>query len=202
MISLIDAEIGRLLEYLEQAGLSENTVVVFTADHGEMLGDHGLSRKGLFHYEPLIRVPLAISWPRHVPGGRRQAGIVQSVDLPTTMLDVAGVPIPHPYQGLSLRPWACDERHDAPRQHALVTNGGEGPHYDPWPELRTLVTDDWKLQYVVGEGHIELDSLVEDPAELNPRDPAQYEAVVASLLGRLVDAGSKASVWGEHIGRW
>jgi hypothetical protein len=46
--------------------------------------------------------------------------------------------------------------------------GGEGPHYDPWPELRTLVTERWKLQYHVSEGHMELDDLTQDPAELHP----------------------------------
>src|SRR5579883_599882 len=154
MLSLIDAQVGRIVRHLEQLGLAERTLIVFTSDHGEMLGDHGISRKGLFHYEPLIRVPLAFYWPGQVAGGLRQRGLVQNVDLPATFLDAAGIAIPHQYQGRSLLPWCRGERDDSPRTRALITNGGEGPHYNPWPELRTLVTDRFKLQYYVGENHL------------------------------------------------
>lgn len=202
MITLIDDEIGRLLGHLDELGLTEDTVVVFTADHGEMLGDHGIPRKGLFHYETLIRVPLVVSWPGTLAEGRRQEGIVQSVDVPATLLDLAGLAVPHEYQGVPLSSWTRDERDDSPRRHALVTNGGEGPHYDPWPELRTLVTDEWKLQCYVGEGVLELDNLREDPEELSPKNLEEHAADVNSLLQEMVEAGSEASVWGRHRGRW
>lgn len=203
MISLIDDEIGRLLGCLETSGQAANTVVVFTADHGELLGDHGLSRKGLFHYEPLIHVPLVIAGPGVDGAGTRQTGIVQTVDAITTMLALAEVPVPPEMQGMSLRPWLTGERTDAIQPFALVTNGGEGPHYDPWPELRTLVRDDgWKLQHYVGEDWLELDDLKADPHELDPRDPDTHQAEVRSLLADLVDAGSAASVTGRQTGRW
>ncbi len=203
MISLIDDEIGRLLAYLEEHDLTRNTVIVFTADHGEMLGDHGLPRKGLFHYEPLIRVPLAFAWSGHVPAGRRVDGIAQTVEATVTMLDLVGSPIPPQMQGFSLAPWLYGDRLDSPRDAALVTNGGEGLHYDPWPELWTLVTDNWKLQYGVHDGFIDLDHLGEDPHEIAPRDPDDYPEVVQRLLCRLVDAGSDASSMREvQTGRW
>jgi len=202
MISLIDEQIGRLMRHLEDLGLLDNTVVIFTSDHGEMLGDHGLSRKGLFHYEPLIRIPLLFHASGHIVGGLRQHGIVQSVDIPATILDLVGIPLPQEYQGLSLVPWCRGEHNDAPRSYALVTNGGEGSDYHPWPELRTLVTERWKLQHYVKEGRVEIDDLVQDPQELHPLDVEKHELLVRSLLGTLVDAGSAASVWGQHIGRW
>lgn len=202
MISLIDEQVGRLLDHLAAARLAERTVVVFTADHGEMLGDHGLARKGLFHYEPLIRVPLAVSWPGRVPAGRRLPGIIQSVDLPATLLGFAGVPRPDEYQGVPLGPWCLGERDDAPRRHALVTNGGEGPHYDPWPELRTLVTERWKLQYYVDERRVEIDDLATDPGEVDPPAVDQDPGLVRELLEGLIDAGSAASVWRRQTGRW
>jgi arylsulfatase A-like enzyme len=202
MLSLIDDQVGRLLQHLSEKGLAENTLVVFTADHGEMLGDHGLARKGLFHYEPLIRVPLLLHWPGHFAAGSRQSGIVQTVDITATILATAGIVPDLPYQGLSLLPWCRGERHDAPRECALITNGGEGPHYDPWPELRTLVTERWKLQYYVGEQHIELDDLTEDPAELHPLPIQEHHDLVHRLLGQLVDTGSAASVRRRQVGRW
>lgn len=202
MISLIDDQIGRLLDHLARTGAADRTLVIFTADHGELLGDHGLSRKGLFHYEPLIRVPLVIAWPGRIPVGQREAGIVQSVDLPPTMLAAAGIDAPWQLRGISLLPWCSGDGDGSPRSRALVTNGGEGPVYDPWPELRTLVTDRWKLQHYVGEEHIELDDLQDDPNELCPRDPAAHPARVTSLLRQIVDAGAAASVTRPQTGRW
>lgn len=67
MIELIDENVGRLLAALEETGQRENTVIIFTSDHGEMLGDHGLLLKGCRFYEGLVRVPLIISWPGHLP---------------------------------------------------------------------------------------------------------------------------------------
>ena len=67
MIELIDDNIGRLLDALEETGQRENTVIIFTSDHGEMLGDHGLLLKGCRFYEGLVRVPLIISWPDQFP---------------------------------------------------------------------------------------------------------------------------------------
>ena len=208
MISLIDAQVGRIVRRLRELGLADDTVLVFTSDHGEMLGDHGLARKGLFHYEPLIRVPLLVWAPPRLAErlgllpGLRVSGIAQNVDIPATLLDLAGVPIPSEHQGISLLPWCRGERTDGPRPYALVTNGGEGPDYEPWPELRTLATERWKLQYYVDVGRAELDDLERDPQEVAPPDPEQHRDLVRDLLGRLVDAGSGASVWGEHIGRW
>ncbi|MBA2364504.1 MAG: sulfatase-like hydrolase/transferase [Chloroflexia bacterium] len=202
MISLIDAQVARLVRHLEDLGVAEHTAIVFTSDHGEMLGDHGLARKGLFHYEPLIRVPLLVCMPSGPSTGQRHRGIVQSVDITATILDFADVPLPEQHQGRSLLPWCRDGHDDAPREHALVSNGGEGPNYNPWPELRTLVTDRWKLQYYVNEGRVELDDLATDPDELHPLDPEQHQPLVHDLMGRLVDASSAASTWGSHIGRW
>lgn len=202
MLSLIDEQVGRLMQRLVERGLAEQTLVVFTADHGELLGDHGLARKGLFHYEPLIRVPLLLRWPGQCAAGSRQPGIVQTVDITATLLAAAGIAPELPYQGISLLPWCRGERHDAPRACALVTNGGEGPHYDPWPELRTLVTERWKLHYYVGEDHLELDDLTNDPAELHPAPIQERPALVQHLLRQLIDAGSAASVWRQQVGRW
>ena len=202
MISLIDDQIGRLTGHLEELGLADSTLVIFTSDHGEMLGDHGLSRKGLFHYEPLIRVPLLFYHAGHLPAGLHQDGIVQNVDLPVTILDVAGVPRHSRHQGVSLLPWCRGEQEDSPRPHALIINGGEGPHYDPRPELRTLVTERWKLQHYTGEDHLEIDDLEDDPHELDPLDVERHPALVQELLNKLVDAGSAASLWEEQTGRW
>lgn len=109
MISLIDDQFGRLVDFLRESGQAENTVIVFTSDHGETLGDHGLLYKGCRFYEGLVRVPLVFSAPWW-DGGRQCDGLAELLDLSATLLDVGGVEIPDYHQGRSLLPWLSGER--------------------------------------------------------------------------------------------
>ena len=76
MIKLIDDQVGRILDALEESGQRDNTVVIFMSDHGETLGDHGLIQKGCRFYEGLVHVPLILSWPGQFAAGsgQRRAG--------------------------------------------------------------------------------------------------------------------------------
>ncbi len=109
-IELIDKQIGRLLSTLEETGQLEDTIVVFMSDHGDMLGDHGLLLKGARLYDPLVRVPLIISWPageaRRWPaqGSGWSSALVELVDVAPTLLEAAGIDPPSGMQGRSLLP--------------------------------------------------------------------------------------------------
>ena len=94
MIELIDHNVGRLLEALERTGQREHTLIVFTSDHGETLGDHGLLLKGCRFYEGLVRVPLIWSWPGRFQPGLRTDALVELIDIVPTLLDLAGLPLP------------------------------------------------------------------------------------------------------------
>lgn len=98
----IDHQLGRLLDYLDRAGLRDNTIVIFMSDHGELLGDHGMYWKGGFFYEGLIRVPLILSWPGKIQQGVRSSALVELVDLAPTLLELADLPVPQYIQGQSL----------------------------------------------------------------------------------------------------
>ena len=102
MIEHIDHELGRLLNVLEDVGQLENTVIIFTSDHGELLGDHGLLYKGCRFFEGLVHVPLIISWPDSWEQDVRSNALVELIDLAPTVLEAAGVPVPSRMQGLSL----------------------------------------------------------------------------------------------------
>jgi arylsulfatase A-like enzyme len=102
MITRLDEHIGRMLAWLEDNGLAENTLVVFTSDHGDMMGDHGLIRKGCRFYEGLVRVPLVFAWPGRYEAGLRSDALVELTDIVPTLLDAAGVPVPEDMQGRSL----------------------------------------------------------------------------------------------------
>ncbi|RPJ39833.1 MAG: sulfatase, partial [Chloroflexi bacterium] len=99
MMSLIDIEIGRILDALDRLGIAENTLVVFTTDHGHFLGQHGLIAKGAFHYEDLLRTPMIVRCPGRVPAGRVSAALQSQVDFAPTWLAAAGLPIPGLMQG-------------------------------------------------------------------------------------------------------
>jgi arylsulfatase A-like enzyme len=101
--------LGRLLSFLESSGQRDQTIVVFTSDHGETLGDHGLVQKGCRFYEGLVRVPLIFQGPGIVPG-RQRAALVELLDMSATLLELAGVPLPEHHQGRSLTPLLTDAR--------------------------------------------------------------------------------------------
>ena len=92
MVSLIDDQVGRILEALEETGQADNTLVVFMSDHGEMLGDHGIYFKGPHFYDCQMRVPLIMRWPRWwILKNRQVDGFVELVDLMPTFLEAAGL---------------------------------------------------------------------------------------------------------------
>ena len=103
-IELIDDQIGRLLAALDESGQRENTLIIFTSDHGEMLGDHGLLLKGCRFYEGAVHIPLIISWPGHYQQGVVSDALVELTDLAPTILDETGLPIPDDMHGISLAP--------------------------------------------------------------------------------------------------
>lgn len=104
MIAQIDDQFARLLKALEESGQHDNTLVVFTSDHGEMLGDHGLMYKGCRFYEGLVRVPLIFYWPGVVKANQKAHGLVELLDISATLLDYAGLTLPDYFQGKSLCP--------------------------------------------------------------------------------------------------
>lgn len=103
MIELIDEQFVRLLDVLETTGQLDSTMIIFTSDHGELLGDHGLIYKGCRFFEGLVHVPLIVSWAGNFSRALRSDALVELVDLAPTILDVAGLDIPYFMQGKSLK---------------------------------------------------------------------------------------------------
>ncbi len=114
LCSLIDTHIGTILDTLEACGLADNTIVVFTSDHGDMMGAHQLVAKCLM-YQEAVRVPLMMRLPGR-SGSARVTGPVSQIDLVPTLLDLMGQALPEQLQGTSLRPLMASPggRHDAP----------------------------------------------------------------------------------------
>ncbi|PRX66843.1 choline-sulfatase [Nonomuraea fuscirosea] len=194
MVSLVDDEVGRILAALDETGLAENTLVVFTSDHGEMLGDHQLMLKGPMMYECAVRVPLLMRWPAGLPAGERRAELVQWIDLASTFLAAAGAPPLPRGQGLDLLPLARGEQ-DAPvRGWALCEYRNSGHPYPEPVHTTMLRRDHWKIVVYHGAPATtrartgELYDLDRDPAELdNLWDDPAHAAVRAELQESLLD---------------
>lgn len=189
MIAMIDDAVARILEALAGLALAEDTVVVFTTDHGEYLGDHQLMLKGPIHYQSLIRTPLLWADPRRpaVHGQRRQA-LTGTLDLARTVLDASGVAPFNGMQGRSLLPVL--DGVDRPHHDAVLVEedtqrtflGFEAP-----VRMRTLVTDRHRLSVYRGVDWGELYDLHDDPQELVNRwhDPG-CRRLRGGLIQRLV----------------
>lgn len=104
MIQQIDDQFARILNYLDESGQRENTVIIFTSDHGEALGDHGLMYKGCRFYEGLVRVPLIFSWPGQFLQNLTAEGLVEMLDMTSTIVELAGLEQAEYMQGRSLLP--------------------------------------------------------------------------------------------------
>ena len=103
VIASVDDNVGRVLDYLDEQGLADNTVVIYTSDQGFFLGDHGWYDKR-FMYEESLRMPFIVRYPAEVPAGSVNEDMVLNVDFAPLFLDLAGVPIPDLMQGRSFRP--------------------------------------------------------------------------------------------------
>jgi choline-sulfatase len=191
LCTFLDARVGRLMAALEETGQLENTVVVYTTDHGEFAGDHGLWWKNDF-YEQSSRVPLIVSWPERLASGARFGGAVSLVDLVSTMLDLGGAENPGDLDGDTLVPVMERLRDGASAAEAASEWKDEAiceyfGHATNRPH-RMIRTGRWKYCYYHEESP-ELFDLVADPQEHRNLAGRPEVAAVESALKRRVLAG-------------
>ncbi len=208
MVTFVDDEVGRILDTLEECGLADDTIVVFTSDHGEMLGDHQLLLKGPMMYDCAVRVPLLVRWPDRIPAGARRDELVQWIDLAPTFLDAAGVPAMPTQQGQSLLPLVRDEvvaDGIGFRDWALSEHRNSSHPYDPGVYTTMLRHGHWKVVVHHGEPATsrdrdgELYDLAADPDELvnlwhDPAHVADRLRMQEKLLDVLVATEDRAQV--------
>jgi arylsulfatase A-like enzyme len=187
-IAGVDRQVGRLLDWLDAAGLAENTIVVYSSDQGFYLGEHGWYDKR-FMYEPSLRMPLLVRWPGVIEAGRRAAHLVQNTDFAPTLLEAAGLEVPEEMQGESLMPILTDRPLDRWREAIWYEYFEQGIH-NVQPH-RGVRTDRHKLIWFHTSDEWELYDLASDPDELRNRhgDPELAE-VQARLEGHLERLGA------------
>ncbi|MFW6133459.1 MAG: sulfatase [Planctomycetota bacterium] len=177
MVSLMDHHIGQVLTALDRMGLTEQTIVIFTTDHGHFLGQHGLTAKAIHHYEDLLRLPFVARWPGHVPAGGTSRAIQNLVDLAPTFLDAAGPEIPGVMQGVSqLDTW----RGGPAARRASITENHHGTRHF---HMRSYVNERYKITVYRDGDDGELFDLVDDP---NERRNLWGEPDAAGLKSRML----------------
>ncbi|MEE2655253.1 MAG: sulfatase-like hydrolase/transferase [Pseudomonadota bacterium] len=184
-ISMIDDAIGRVLTALDETGKADNTIVIFTTDHGDFMGDHQLLLKAAIHYQGLIRVPCIWSDPKTNHGGTSSSAFTGTIDLASSFLDRAGIQEFNGMQGLSLGQIAAG----APGHDSMVIEESQRRGYmgfQPNFRARSLVADHWRLTLYSDTDWGELYNLANDPNEFeNLWDDPGYQRIRTELLERL-----------------
>ena len=161
MVSCMDKYIGQIVEHLDQLGLAEETLVVFTSDHGHYFGQHGLVAKGAFHYDDGLRVPMIARLPGRIPAGDTSESLQSLVDYAPTFLDYSEITIPDEMTGLSQRAvWGGDET--GAREHVIIENR----HQPTTLHLKTYIDGRYKITLYFDREYGEIYDLREDPGEV------------------------------------
>jgi arylsulfatase A-like enzyme len=167
-IKMIDDNVGRILNTLEKTGLSENTMIIFTSDHGDYCGDHGLVLKGPAHFRSVINLPLIWKIPR-VTSSEITDSLVSTVDLPKTILNLLNVKkklIPENLQGFDISNMLIDPINKIRRQ--ILIEHDEEIAKDKVFRLRTMITEKHRLTLYDGYDDFgDIFNYITDPAEVN-----------------------------------
>jgi len=202
-ITALDRCFGRLMAALEESGQAEDTIVVFTSDHGDMLGSQGLQRKQK-PWDESIMVPFVLRYPRAVPAGKRTDALLNAPDLMPTLLSLAGSPVPDGVEGLDLSAAARSEPFEAPSSAFI---GNPCPFIEPIPEWRGVRTNRYTyvrtpsgpwLLYDNLEDPYQLANLAADPARRSLR--GELDGELNDWLTRLDDDFQPREVYWERFG--
>lgn len=185
MQSMLDQYVGRILKKLDELNLADDTLVIYTADHGDFMGDHFIWHKGGSHYDSCVRVPFIVKWPRNVPAGERSAALQSLVDIPPTILAAAGIPVDEQMQGANqIETWCHPE---VPVRAGVLIDHRveEGIYVNSW------ITDRYRLSIysILAEkrDEVELFDLKSDPEEqYNIAAHGQNGGLVNSLMQQML----------------
>ncbi len=191
-IEMVDDRVGQILDSIDRLGQTDDTIVVFTSDHGDMMGDHGLLLKGFMHYRGTLQVPLVIADPRREAA--RTRSLASSIDLGPTLLDMCGLEQYHGMQGVSQVP-VLDNPGESVRNNVLIEDDLDIPASPRFPgRIRTLITPTHRYsRYDSGEdGLYELWTDDDERTSLVASAPDLRAAMIEELAESLIAHSDKA----------
>jgi Arylsulfatase A and related enzymes len=184
-ISMVDAAAGLVMDKLAELGLDENTLIIYTTDHGDALASHGGHfDKGSYMSEEVMRIPCAMAWQGKIPAGQKRKDYICSIDYPVTMLDAAGLQFTkNPVHGKSILPLVTGVEDAIRREYVVSETYGHG--YGEEVISRMVVCGAYK--YIATKGYVhELYDLENDPFELkNQIDNPTFTEVLGDMRRRL-----------------
>jgi arylsulfatase A-like enzyme/lysophospholipase L1-like esterase len=187
-VQAVDDGVGRLLDYLDRTGLSENTIVIYSSDQGFYLGEHGWYDKR-WMFEESLKMPFLIRWPGKIKPGAESRALIQNIDYAPTFLEAAGVPVPAEVQGRSLLPVLLNEgRAPGDWRDAIYYAYYENAAVHEVAVHDGVRTDRYKAFFLPRTREWQLFDLEQDPQEMRSRhdDPA-YAPILAALQRRTAD---------------
>ena len=184
MISMMDKYIGKILDNLEAAGQMENTVIVFTTDHGHHIGTHNLTAKGGFAFEEDLRIPFVVTWKGHYPENRRSDALISLVDLVPTFLKIAGRPVPPSVAGIDVTPVWNGEKEKV-RDWVLAENHFQRTKF----YQKTYIEERYKITWYMHTDEGELFDLEKDPGEFhNLWDNPMFQMLKMQMMHKALKA--------------
>ena len=198
-VTMIDEKVGEIMEALESNGYLENSIVIFTSDHGDCLTDHGHSQKWTM-YDQITRVPLIVWAPERFGGARRVESLCQQMDLGPTILELAGCEWDSSMEAVSMAPALQGEEWEG-RDFVYAEQARDGILTDC--EFMTMVRDhQWKLVHFLDEDEGQLFDLVNDPDELKnlwdaPSSAGQKQRMLTELREWRIRSGVQTADWSQ-----
>ncbi|MCC7369475.1 MAG: sulfatase-like hydrolase/transferase [Chloroflexi bacterium] len=200
MIEMVDEHFGKILDHLERTGQLQNTIVIFSTDHGESRSDHGLTQKGPRFFEGMVRVPLIVALPGQFQAGLKSDALVELTDIMPTLMETLGLPIPADVQGRSLLPILTGAA-PADQHREFVRTECYAAFDMPNRTFASMYRDRrWKLVVYHHVGLGELYDLETDPDEFTSLwDSPEHQGVKTDLLLKSYDATIKAMPYGPPL---
>ena len=203
MTANLDENLGRLLAALDETGVADDTIVVFTSDHGEMFGAHGRRAKNIF-YEEAIRVPLLMRWPRRIPSGAVSDACINTPDIMPTLLSMMGLPSPAGVEGMDLSHCAFGQAGEAAA--AFLQNTGACAIWEDGHEWRALRDNRYTYaRYRVDGAELLFDN-VSDPYQMKNLSEEvaampvldRFRKMLAATMARLNDTFECCTWYRDH----
>lgn len=204
MIANLDWNLGRLLTSIDDAGIRDNTIVVFTSDHGEMLGAQGRRAKNIF-YEEAVRVPFVVRWPAEIPAGKSTDACLNTPDIMPTLLGLTQLPIPAKVEGMDLSHCALDKPGPEP-EAAFMQNTGACAIWEDGYEWRALRSKRYTYAIYRKDRKELLFDNVADPYQMNnlvgnnDHESAlnQFRSLLTQRMADLEDTFEASSYYRDH----
>lgn len=180
MTTNLDWNFGRLMQYLDDSGLAENTIVVFTSDHGEMFGAQGRRAKNIF-YDEAARIPFLVRWPGHIAAGQESYTCFSTVDMMPTLLGLMGLSIPSRVEGMDLSHAALGQPGKEP-ECAFLQGAGATANWDTGHEWRAVRSK----RYTYGKFRIQRSGADQELLFDNEADPYQRTNLISDEQYQMV----------------